>query len=169
MPNWCENEWDFFHDDPQVINDVMKLMTHVVTEKKIDDTSERVRQVTFNKIIPMPDCLRRTVSPRDEITIATLNADGSNAERPATDEERAEIRATGYDNWYDWSVANWGTKWGACEPFEVHLFTATHLKLCFLTAWSPPTQVVIALRKRFDSLDISAFYKDPATRQAGWI
>lgn len=25
----------------------------------------------------------------------------------------------GYDTWYDWSYANWGTKWGACHCYYV--------------------------------------------------
>ena len=34
-------------------------------------------------------------------------------ERPFTPEEKAALADIGHENWYDWSVANWGTKWNA--------------------------------------------------------
>lgn len=41
------------------------------------------------------------------------------AEAPdCIEKARCALRAyeeTGYKDWYDWSVANWGTKWNACE------------------------------------------------------
>jgi len=37
----------------------------------------------------------------------------------------------GYDNWYDWSNNNWGTKWGDCHPeCEGAVYS-------YSTAWSP--------------------------------
>lgn len=37
----------------------------------------------------------------------------------------------GYDNWYDWSLNNWGTKWGECHPdCDGAIYSYT-------TAWSP--------------------------------
>lgn len=69
--------------------------------------------IDFNKIIPMPD----------------------NIYRGDLDKRARELY--GSNNWYDWSVANWGTKWNAqCSSFN-HKNT-----LWFDTAWSCPIPVL---------------------------
>lgn len=44
------------------------------------------------------------------------------------------IKKYGYYNWYDWSIANWGTKWNACDVD----ITEDCLSIQFDTAWSCP-------------------------------
>jgi len=53
------------------------------------------------------------------------------------------IKKYGTNNWYDWSVNNWGTKWGDCD-LEIEINTYPHLEnkgeygeLKFESAWSP--------------------------------
>ena len=43
----------------------------------------------------------------------------------------------GYDTWYDWSCAKWGTKWNACD-----VYMETENTLVFNTAWSAPLPVL---------------------------
>lgn len=43
----------------------------------------------------------------------------------------------GYDTWYDWSCAKWGTKWNACDTYM-----ETECTLGFNTAWSCPLPVL---------------------------
>ena len=56
-------------------------------------------------------------------------------------DERQECEDKGIDNWYDWSVSNWGTKW---EASDLHLDDegqyddCAHVTVSFSTAWSPP-------------------------------
>lgn len=50
-----------------------------------------------------------------------------------------------YLTWYDWSIENWGTKWNSCEG-SVSFFD-DRLVFTFLTAWSIPDKVYIALYK----------------------
>ena len=56
-------------------------------------------------------------------------------------EERKDCEDKGIDNWYDWSVSNWGTKW---EASDLHLDDEgqyddyAHVTVSFSTAWSPP-------------------------------
>ena len=46
-------------------------------------------------------------------------------------------RRYGYQDWYDWSIYNWGTKWNACETYVNeydHIAIVT-----FDTAWGAPS------------------------------
>lgn len=80
--------------------------------------------IDFNKVIPMPEHIFR----------GNLGM--------------AEREKYGKDNWYDWSIAHWGTKWnsygydGAYTPqdFDEHIE--------FQTAWSRPVQAIAALAKK---------------------
>ena len=45
----------------------------------------------------------------------------------------SNILELGYDTWYDWCCAKWGTKWGASESYM-----ETENTLMFSTAWSAP-------------------------------
>jgi hypothetical protein len=52
-------------------------------------------------------------------------------------------------NWYDWNMANWGTKWNAYGEEERGVKNVIHtedtLTLIFQTAWSPPRMWICAL------------------------
>jgi len=56
-------------------------------------------------------------------------------------EERKDCEDKGIDNWYDWSVSNWGTKWEASDlnmDDEGQYDDYAHVTVSFSTAWSPP-------------------------------
>ena len=61
----------------------------------------------------------------------------------------------GANNWYDWSIMNWGTKWNACNT-EVEL-NKNVLNYTFETAWDAPREIVRALEHMKDTIlkDIS--------------
>jgi len=46
----------------------------------------------------------------------------------------------GKKNWYDWSLANWGTKWNSCDTSFERVSDTTAFYM-FITAWSPPTGI----------------------------
>ena len=64
------------------------------------------------------------------------------------------------DDWYEWNVANWGTKWDLCD---VNFDGAVEDKIIvysFESAWSPISPVVEALAKEFKQLSFNyAFYE----------
>lgn len=52
----------------------------------------------------------------------------------------------GFENWYDWSVANWSTKWNSYSDGEWKFDKINKTaELYFETAWCPPTNVILLL------------------------
>lgn len=73
-------------------------------------------KIDFNKIIPMPDNIYRG------------------------DLGKRERELYGSNNWYDWRIANWGTKWNAYWS-SINNENSTII-LWFDTAWSCPLEVL---------------------------
>ena len=73
--------------------------------------------------------------------------------RPLTEEE----------NWYDWNVANWGTKWEA----NVHYSNVQddEITIDFDTAWGPPIELYEHITK--DGWEIEAAYFEPGCAVLG--
>jgi hypothetical protein len=54
------------------------------------------------------------------------------------------VKKYGADNWYDWSLQNWGTKWNCSDAF------INESGMSFTTAWSPPLPVIAVLAKKLN-------------------
>ena len=68
------------------------------------------------------------------------------------------IKKYGYKNWYDWDIANWGTKWDAyCLSVET---TDNEIMIEFQTAWSTPKPVFLKLAEQYPELMINIDYAD---------
>lgn len=78
----------------------------------------------FNKVVPMPE------DSEDFQATGSLSMDEKN----------------GKNNWYFWSIKNWGTKWNAVEP-NLDVDEDTKLVYSFRTAWDAPRGVIDALYK----------------------
>ena len=75
------------------------------------------------------------------------------------------------DNWYDWNVRNWGTKWDVAiswneEYPETELIDETDTSLCykFNTAWSPPIPAIEALSAQYPNVEFDLDYEE----ETGW-
>lgn len=151
MPNWTSNTI-YAEGSPEQINDFL----------------EKIRgengALDFNSIIPMPELLKNTGS-------GSCTIDGESArswyivERPDyankkpgknrlfTPDEEAQLAAIGHRNWYDWSIANWGTKWNACDPdIEQHSQETACVRIAYQTAWAEPLPVLKKLIELFPRL-----------------
>lgn len=119
MPNWTYNSVLFVGKE----NQLKKLQTML----KSDDN-----EFDFNNVIPMPNELSDTVS-------------GSESAKPEWQKKRSQelMNKYGADNWYDWSIMNWGTKWNACDT-EVE-YEGGYLSYRFNTAWDAPRRIAEAL------------------------
>lgn len=67
------------------------------------------------------------------------------------------LAETGFVSWYPWSIANWGTKWGA---YSFSLVADDPLTIKFDTAWSFPTPVFEALITAFPTLQFDCICFD---------
>jgi hypothetical protein len=121
------------------------------------------KQLSLNSFIPMPSELKHTTSPTRIQTQEEIDATWAEWKRKKAISELGSyeqhrpfglgltrqqydelISKYGATNWYDWCVANWGTKWDCYEvgawninDHRDHTISAT---ICYETAWSPVTE-----------------------------
>jgi hypothetical protein len=165
MPNWVEIEVRV--EGPSL--ELSKFLSQVQSDEQCFD---------FNKIIKMPKCLIDTTSGTapNEGMYALMGVDLKRFGRGQQNlspkdrcknieyllENRPEslieavksfkaFKETGYYNWYDWSVDEWGTKWNACDP-EITRWNANCVSVNFTTAWSFPEPIFRRLADLFPRL-----------------
>jgi len=123
-------------------NSVIDKIEKIVKEEKDGDG-------LLNYFHPMPKQLKDTTSP------------SSSADKP-------QPMVEGFDNWYDWRVENWSTKWEVNEFYGVdrqHLndsLDESTISFGFSSAWSPPinayqTFIMNMSEKNLD-VSVKAYY-----------
>ena len=158
MPNHVSNRLTITGDTDQV--------SKVFDAIKGEYADGKERLIDFNKIIPMPEILKNVGRGRNTIDGTTVEAwweDNSTTysdpnkkpERLLTAAEKREIAKTGYPDWYEWSIAMWGTKWNAYDQKRL-----TENVVYFETAWSAPMPVIRALAKKYEGLNFKLEYAD---------
>ena len=75
------------------------------------------------------------------------------------------------DNWYDWNVRNWGTKWDVAVSWdeeypETELMeeSETSLAYRFNTAWSPPEPAIAKLSEQYPNCSFTLSFEE----ETGW-
>lgn len=71
-------------------------------------------------------------------------------------------RKYGYLDWYDWSVANWGTKWNSYDV------SASGTEVRFHTAWSAPHPVVSRIAEVNRCTLMHKWADEDIGRNVGW-
>ena len=153
MPNDCFNRVTI-QCDIALTQDLEVLIDSLQTDElALNPTNV----FNFNSIIQMPPELmsleeryhQREGLP-DEVTKARLR------------------KEYGADNWHDWCINNWGTKWNS---YDSHIAekTTTYVIYTFSTAWAPPAPIITRLRKDCPDFHISAFYDEPEMEMAGYL
>ena len=114
MPNWCNNNLTLEHDDPAMI-------------KRAYDALERGE--FLQEFCPVPQDLKDTVS-------GFMGEDQREAHEA---QQKRNVEKYGYANWYDYCVAEWGTKWDVGEQGNQDIHPdGRMLHTYFDSAWSPP-------------------------------
>jgi len=139
MPNWCSNRVYISGS----AEDVVAFKTLVNGDKGEDTFS-------FQAILPCPQ----------ELLDVTEEAPSDYKDQLFLD--------YGYANWYDWRVANWGTKWDTSDSY-LDYADEESASWYFSTAWSPPEGIYNELSRRFPDLSISWFFDEPGMQIAGYL
>ena len=139
MPNWCLNCLEVSVSSADNIH----ILNNFIEFNNSDES-----ELDFNKLIPIPDEL-----------------EGTN-----TNQEKNQdlINKYGYDNWYDWNINNWGTKWNACEV-DSNKNNEMEIIYNFQTAWSPPVPWCTTLFDKYPELNIKLEYEEPAMNFGGYL
>ena len=138
MPNWCYNNLDI-----TATTDEQKAMLERVSKAEPEDGF-------IGMFLPLPEALKETTSPTPQPGQANFKG-----EQPVVD---------GFDNWYDWQVANWGTKWD--PDLQGADFDGTTLSVSFDSAWSPPMAFYQWLHEQ--GYEVHANYYEPGMDFGGF-
>ena len=66
------------------------------------------------------------------------------------------------ENWYEWNIKNWGTKWDLIpEEIEKHKINERTYKYYFDTAWSPPCEWLEKVGKLYPTIKFKLKYEEP--------
>lgn len=148
MPNWCTNHLDIRGDKTQIADFISR-----VTKK---DEDGNTHYDILGSLLPTPQELQETMSGG-----YGRNEDGT--KKPEQIELEAKYQSNiekfGYQNWYDWNINNWGTKWGDSDTDIVAQYDDM-VAFRFDTAWSPPENGIVAISKLFPALSFVMSYSE---------
>jgi hypothetical protein len=153
MPNWVMNELTCIFQTPEEYNAFkMKVNTEGL----------------YNSFFPMPSVLENTRCPHLEpdafiaktnyqkgtkfITLEGIALAGDKWDAETAKQIIQNLKAkeeTGYTNWYDWNMENWGVKWDAKECKTKELSDFNTIVICFDSPWSTPEHFVRELSKKY--------------------
>ena len=141
MPNWCDNQVTI--TGPSSVIDKI--------EKIVNEESNNAENGLLQFFHPMPKALLETEA-------------GPTAKTKAEkDERKARKLEFGAENWYDWRVNNWGTKWEVNEFYGVDkqadaLIGHSTISFAFSSAWSPPINAYEKFLENNPDCFIRAYY-----------
>ena len=142
MPNWCNNSVELYHADPAMIE---RARTAFNDGRLLDE------------FIPVP---------KDLHIVAGRVGDDTDPNQKKLEEDTARNLAThGYANWYDFCVAEWGTKWDIGADGNPAQDIPGGLMLGFESAWAPPVGAYEKLTEM--GFSIRAMYSEPGMAFAG--
>jgi hypothetical protein len=137
---------------PNWCNNTIEIKGSTETIKKLweEATAEGDEGGLLNAMAPMPKALNDTTSPTPP-----------DSKQPVVD---------GFDNWYDWRVSNWGTKWDVNTEgleFTDHGDGTAEITGWFDSAWAPPTGAYEKFCDDMDGVYLEAFYEEGGMDFAG--
>jgi len=117
----------------------------ISVEAKYADRLKEIAEVGLCEYYkPKPKVLERYRSPvsivsEEEYQKELASYDGIMGMPMTTQIQSDFIKEYGFDNWYDWSIHNWGTKWGDFERMY------DDGQYSFTTAWDAVSKTIIEL------------------------
>ena len=138
-------------------------VTVTANKKVLEDMINEKGGITFEKVVPMPQQMKKRGTHLQIMTQAEIDQQWKKYEEDkaagklqhdlgyphgvgVTQEEYDDMMDKyGVDNWYDWSVQYWGSKWDASSD---ETWEDAEDYISFSTAWSPPDAFIEALSKK---------------------
>jgi len=142
MPNWCDNQITI--TGPNSVIDKI--------EKIVKEDSPEIENGLLQFFHPMPKALVDTEAGPIAKTKSEKN------------ERKARKLEFGAENWYDWRVNNWATKWEVNEFYGVdrqHLndsLDESTISFGFSSAWAPPTGAYEQFLSANEDCSLKAWY-----------
>lgn len=81
---------------------------------------------------------------------------------------KSNLEQYGFEDWYDWSVANWGTKWNIGDVVVLSDESGSFL-VQFDTAWSPPIGLIERLCQKYPDIEVEMHYGEVGCFFAGTV
>ena len=141
MPNWCNNTLTLEHEDPAMIARAKAAF---------------IEGKFLHEFVPVPLCLTETVA-------GCLGDPEKQAELEKSEQDN--LNAYNYKNWYDFCVAEWGTKWDVGGDDGYINDIEGGLVLSFDSAWAPPVNAYARLIEQ--GFKVYAMYYEPGMCFAG--
>ncbi len=143
MPNWCNNSLTLKHKDPAMIERAHKALA-----------DGRFLQ----EFVPCPEEL---LDPK------TSSFGGEDAEEKNA--LRQQLREKyGYESWYDWNIAHWGTKWDVGgDDGLIQKLDANTVEASFESAWAPPVNAYERLCAM--GFEVKAYYNESGMAFCGVV
>ena len=145
MPNWCSN--------------IVYVKGTAEVREKIEEIFSK--EEPFAEVMPEPNYDEVTV-PWSLHKVLSAKRNGIELEEPKPGRKSA---------WYDWRIANWGTKW---EPDDEVYATIDNLdsgeevlNLSLYTAWGPPEGIFKELSKMEGVEEVVSHFYEPAMEFVG--
>ena len=104
----------------------------------------------LQQLKPMPEALEDTTSP-------------------APKEGKVQPLVDGFDNWYDWRVQNWGTKWDVDVDNLELSEDGTTITGWFDSAWAPPIHAYEYFLTDNEDCSIKSYYYAQAQFNLGFM
>lgn len=137
MPNHVMNLVNVSTSSSRELQDIEEFVRGV----NENDPSEEV-PFSFQQIMPCP----QELLPGEDGTSPDITSD----------ERQRLTRLYGHDGWYDWRIANWGTKWNCYE----HEHEPGSNTWDFQTAWNSPENILKYLSGKFPTAIFTVRYAD---------
>lgn len=142
MPNWCQNTLGISGKEEDMEMFISKIKENVGSgEYKL-----------LENLYPMPQ----------ELDIDSAMGSPNNW----TEHHKSNVEKYGHTDWYDWRIANWGTKWTesdlrVAEEYNVNKFSnLATIAFAFETAWSPPIEAFNKIAADYPKLLFTLYYEE---------
>jgi hypothetical protein len=170
MPNWVYNGLTI-EGNPELVNDLVKQMNkpYVMLHDNWNPTSGKMEIVQTTYPNPVFAFYNIFNHRQDGIS------DEEYVKQPNHKQPLEEALMFKGNNWYDWNVRNWGTKWDVAVSHN-DKYSDTYIEgptangenlvvyYNFNTAWSPPLEAISKLSAQYPSLLFTMSYEE----ETGW-